>query len=166
VLVDRRRRALGSVYVARDVTEANALRRRLVAAHSQLVRQVETIDLLRADLVVARWGGEESFIALPGADAAAEFTFADDLRRRCEQDSTLVAGWTIRCLDGALSPEGGAAVGEQPRSTPPARRGQPNKNRCRGRKYRGQRTSSGPRARRSWAGAYPSRNWIPNPPRG
>ena len=49
-LIDRRHRALGTVYVARDVTEGNALSRRLSAAHTQLVQQVETIDLLRADL--------------------------------------------------------------------------------------------------------------------
>jgi len=51
LLVDRHRKALGTVLVARDVTEANALSRRLSVAHAQLVRQVETIDLLRADLV-------------------------------------------------------------------------------------------------------------------
>ena len=50
-LSDRHHRELGTVLVARDVTEANALSRRLAAAHSQLVRQVETIEVLRADLV-------------------------------------------------------------------------------------------------------------------
>ena len=172
-LVDRHDRDLGSVYVARDVTQANALSRRLAAAHSQLLEQVETIDALRADLVeltnrdpltglhnrrhlverfaallaatktrqtlavalfdvdqfksindtyghlagdevlialarrmqdaappgalVARWGGEEFFVALPGADAAQGLDFADDLRRRCEHDPTLVDGQLIRC---------------------------------------------------------------------
>jgi len=173
-LIDRRNRVLGSVFVARDVTEANALSRRLAVAHSQLVQQVETIDVLRANLVeqasrdpltglhnrrhlverfasmlssaeatgatlavalfdidrfksvnddyghlagdavliafahriseqappgalVARWGGEEFFVALPGADAAEGLAFADRLRRRCEQEMTLVKGRAIRC---------------------------------------------------------------------
>jgi diguanylate cyclase (GGDEF)-like protein len=180
-LVDRHHRALGSVYVARNVTEANALSRRLATAHTQLVRQVETIELLRADLVelasrdpltglhnrrhlvagfatmlaaagaagetlavalfdvdkfksinddyghlagdvvlvalahriqeqapagalVARWGGEEFFVALPGADAATGLTFADDLRLRCAQDAIEVDGRTIRCtLSGGVA---------------------------------------------------------------
>jgi diguanylate cyclase (GGDEF)-like protein len=173
-LMDRHHKALGTVLVARDVTEANALSRRLAQAHTQLVKQVETIDLLRADLVelagtdpltglhnrrhlverfaamlaaaqadqgalavalfdidkfksvndsfghsagdavlvtlgrrilehappdalVARWGGEEFFVALPGADADAGLAFADELRRLCEQEPTLVAGRLIRC---------------------------------------------------------------------
>jgi len=173
-LIDRHHRDLGTVHVARDVTEANALSRRLVAAHTQLVAQVETIDVLRADLVelasrdpltglhnrrylverfaamlaaaefagepltvalfdvdkfksvndeyghlagdavlialaeriqeqvppdalVARWGGEEFFVTLPGADGATGFAFAEDLRRRCEQEPIVVAGRTIRC---------------------------------------------------------------------
>jgi len=181
LLVDRHHRALGSVYVARDVTEANALSRRLAAAHTQLVRQVETIEVLRADLVelasrdpltglhnrrhlvegfasmlaaaevaggtlavalfdvdefksvndhyghlagdavlvalaqrlqapapagalVARWGGEEFFVALPGADAGEGLAFADDLRRRCEQEAIYVDGRTIRCtLSGGVA---------------------------------------------------------------
>jgi diguanylate cyclase (GGDEF)-like protein len=173
-LIDRRRRALGTVYVARDVTEANALSRRLSAAHAQLVRQVETIDLLRADLfeqasrddltglhnrrhlveqfrsmiaaaedageplavvlfdvdrfklinddyghlagdtvlvalaqlmarrapagaLVARWGGEEFFIALSGADAVTGLAFAEDLRRGCEQLEVVDEGRMIHC---------------------------------------------------------------------
>ena len=173
-LIGRRHRDLGTVYVARDVTQARALRRRLSAAHDQLVRQVQTIDLLRADLVelasrdpltglhnrrhlterfvgmladaevagdtlavvlfdvdefksvnddhghlagdavlralgqliqaqsppgalVARWGGEEFFVALPGADAATGLEFAEHLRRACGQGSTLVNGTEIRC---------------------------------------------------------------------
>ena len=173
-LIDRHHRELGTVLVARDVTEANALSRRLAAAHSQLVRQVETIEVLRADLVelasrdpltglhnrrhmverfasmlaaaqiagdtiavalfdvdefksvndryghlagdavlvalaqrmgdlapagalVARWGGEEFFVALPGADVATGLAFADDLRRRCAQDVIDVGGRIIRC---------------------------------------------------------------------
>jgi len=180
-LVDRHHRALGSVYVARNVTEANALSRRLATAHSQLVRQVETIELLRADLVelasrdpltglhnrrhlverfasmlaaadaangtlavalfdvdkfksinddyghlagdvvlvalahriqelapagalVARWGGEEFFVALSGADAATGLAFADGLRHRCAQDVIDVDGRTIRCtLSGGVA---------------------------------------------------------------
>ena len=172
-LVDRRHRDLGTVFVARDVTEANALIRRLAVAHTQLVAQVKTIDVLRANLVdlasrdpltnlhnrrhlverfaemlaaadpwgtlavalfdvdkfksindrfghlagdavlvalarrmqeqapagalVARWGGEEFFVALPGADADQGLAFADALRSRCEQHATVVDGREIRC---------------------------------------------------------------------
>jgi len=191
-LVDRKRRALGDVYVARDVTEANALSRRLAAAHTQLVRQVETINLLRANLVelasrdpltglhnrrhllehfapmlaaaeaaggtlavalfdidnfksvnddyghlagdavlvalahriqerapagalVARWGGEEFFVALPGADATTGLTIADDLRLRCAQDTIDVECWTIGCtLSGGVAayPSSGTTMDE------------------------------------------------------
>ncbi len=191
-LVDRRRRALGEVYVARDVTEANALSRRLAAAHAMLVRQVETIDLLRADLVeqasrdpltglhnrrhllenfapmladaevargtlsvalfdidhfksvnddyghlagdavlvelahrirerapadalVARWGGEEFFVALPGADATTGMAVADDLRLRCARDTIEVECWRISCtLSGgvAVFPSSGTTMDE------------------------------------------------------
>jgi diguanylate cyclase (GGDEF)-like protein len=192
-LVDRHRRALGDVYVARDVTEANALSRRLAAAHTQLVRQVETIDLLRANLVeqasrdpltglhnrrhllehfapmlaaveaaggtlavalfdidnfksvndnyghlagdavlvalahriqerapagalVARWGGEEFFVALPGADATTGLIIADDLRLRCAQDTIDVDEcWTIGCtLSGGVAayPSSGTTMDE------------------------------------------------------
>jgi diguanylate cyclase (GGDEF)-like protein len=177
-LIDHRHRALGTVYVARDVTEANVLSRRLSAAHTQLIRQIETIDLLRADLleqasrdpltglhnrrhlvehfesmiaaaeeagetlvvalfdvdrfksindnyghlagdtvlvalaqlmgeqapagaIVARWGGEEYFVALPGADAATGLEFADDLRRRCEQAGIVDEGRMIHCTVSA-----------------------------------------------------------------
>jgi diguanylate cyclase (GGDEF)-like protein len=191
-LVDRHRRALGDVYVARDVTEANALSRRLAAAHTQLVRQVETIDLLRANMVelasrdpltglhnrrhllqhfapmlaaaeaaggtlavalfdidnfksvndhyghlagdavlvalahriqerapagalVARWGGEEFFVALPGADATTGMTIADDLRLRCAQDTIDVECATIGCtLSGGVAayPASGTTMDE------------------------------------------------------
>jgi hypothetical protein len=50
LLVDRHHRDLGTVLIARDVTEAKALSPRLATAHSQLVRKVETIEVLRADL--------------------------------------------------------------------------------------------------------------------
>ncbi|RYV51665.1 histidine kinase N-terminal 7TM domain-containing diguanylate cyclase [Pengzhenrongella frigida] len=173
-LIDRHRRDLGTVLVARDVTEANNQSRRLAAAHDQMVRQVATIESLRADLVelasrdsltglhnrrhmvetfdalvgaaeqsdaplvavlfdvdrfkdindefghltgdavlvalatrlaesapadalVARWGGEEFFVALPGADAAVGLAFAEEVRRRCDENPILVAGRTIRC---------------------------------------------------------------------
>jgi|GEM_PF-530247 len=191
-LIDRHHRELGTVLVARDVTEANALSRRLAAAHSQLVRQVETIEVLRADLVelasrdpltglhnrrhmverfasmlaaaqiagdtiavalfdvdefksvndryghlagdavlvalaqrmgdlapagalVARWGGEEFFVALPGADVATGLAFADDLRRRCAQDVIDVGGRIIRCtLSGGVAtyPASGTTMDE------------------------------------------------------
>jgi len=181
------------VYVARDVTEANALSRRLAAAHTQLVRQVETIELLRANLVeqasrdpltglhnrrhllehfapmlaaveaaggtlavalfdidnfksvndnyghlagdavlvalahriqerapagalVARWGGEEFFVALPGADAMTGLTIAEDLRLRCAQDTIDVDEcWTIGCtLSGGVAayPSSGTTMDE------------------------------------------------------
>ncbi|HZW44065.1 MAG TPA: GGDEF domain-containing protein, partial [Dermatophilaceae bacterium] len=181
LLIDHYRRELGTVFVARDVTEANNQSRRLAAAHAQLVRQVETIELLRADLaelasrdtltglhnrrhllerfatmiaaaeltdepvavalfdvdrfksinddyghlagdavlvelaqlmseqapvgaLVARWGGEEFFVALPGADTAAGMAFADDLRRGCELNVIVVEGRTIRCtLSGGVA---------------------------------------------------------------
>ncbi len=173
-LIDHYGRGLGTVLVARDVTEANNQVRRLAAAHAQLVRQVETIDLLRADLaelashdhltalhnrrhlvegvaamiaaaehtgdtfavvlvdidrfktvndahghqagdavlvdlarlmkecappgaLVARWGGEEFFAALPGCDVQAGFAFADALRRRCELNSIRVKGHLVTC---------------------------------------------------------------------
>ena len=172
-LIDRRRRDLGTVFVARDVTEVNAVIRRLAAAHSQLVQQVQTIEALRADLLelasrdpltglhnrrhlverfadmldeaqstgatlavalfdvdkfktinddfghlagdamlvafaqlvrdlapadalVARWGGEEFFVALPGADETTGLAFAEELRHRCEQSSIVVAARSIR----------------------------------------------------------------------
>jgi diguanylate cyclase (GGDEF)-like protein len=191
-LIGRRHRALGTVYVARDVSEANALSRRLAAAHTQLVVQVETIDLLRADLVeqasrddltglhnrrhlverfksmiaaaehaeepltvalfdidsfkavndvfghlagdavlvahaalmaeqvpagslVARWGGEEFFIALPRTDAETGLAFADDLRRRCERAGILNQGRLIHCtLSGGVAayPASGTTMDE------------------------------------------------------
>jgi len=181
LLIDHYQRGLGTVFVARDVTEANNQSRRLAAAHAQLVRQVETIELLRADLaelasrdtltglhnrrhlveriatmiaaaeltdeplavalfdvdrfksinddyghlagdavlvelaqlmseqapvgaLVARWGGEEFFVALPGSDTAAGVAFAEDLRRRCELNVIVVEGRMIRCtLSGGVA---------------------------------------------------------------
>jgi diguanylate cyclase (GGDEF)-like protein len=177
-LIDRRHLDLGNVFVARDVTEANNQSRRLAAAHAQLVGQVETIGLLRADLVelasrdpltglhnrrhmiecfasmitsakdsgqtlaavmfdvdrfkaindafghlagdavlialaqlmqeqapagalVARWGGEEFFVALPGASAGQGLVFAEDLRRRWAQHPTAVEGQMIHCTFSA-----------------------------------------------------------------
>ena len=191
-LVDSRNRHLGDVYVARDVTEANALARRLSAAHTQLVRQVETIDLLRANLaeqasrdpltglhnrrhllqhfapmltearrtggtlavalfdidhfksvnddyghlagdavlvalaqriqqwvpagaLVARWGGEEFFVALPGVDAGIGLMIADDLRRRCAEDAIDLDHGTIHCtVSGGVAayPSSGTTMDE------------------------------------------------------
>jgi len=59
-----------------------------------------------ADALVARWGGEEFFLALPGAD---------DLRRRCEQDLINAAGRTISCtLSGGVAahPASGTTMDE------------------------------------------------------
>ncbi|MEP7192298.1 MAG: diguanylate cyclase [Actinomycetota bacterium] len=192
VLIDRYNRDLGTVYVARDVTESNNQIRRLAAAHAQLVRQVETIELLRSDLaelasrdvltglhnrrhlveeltsmirtaertdeplavalfdvdsfksindqyghlagdavlvelaelmgerapagaLVARWGGEEFFVALPGAGAAAGLAFAEDLRGRCELNVIVVEGQMIRCtLSGGVAayPASGTSMNE------------------------------------------------------
>jgi len=181
LLIDRYHRDLGTVFVARDMTEANNQSRRLSAAHAQLVRQIETIEALRADLarqaardpltglhnrrhlveefdsmitaaertgehlavalfdidrfksvndvyghltgdavlvrlsqlmgeqappdaLIARWGGEEFFVALPDADAAKGLAFADDLRRRFAQNEIVVEGRTIRCtLSGGVA---------------------------------------------------------------
>ena len=47
--------------------------------------------------MVARWGGEKLFVALPGADATEGRAFADDLRRLFEPDPTMVAGQNIHC---------------------------------------------------------------------
>ncbi len=180
-LLDLRGRALGEVFVARDVTETNAQSRRLAEANARLVRQIETIDRLRSDLaeradrdaltglhnrrhmverfplmvaesaragtplavvlldvdlfkeindrhghlvgdqvlmalahrlrthapqpsLVARWGGEEFFVALPGADAAAGLAVADDLRRRCAGLPIVVADRAIHCtLSGGVA---------------------------------------------------------------
>jgi diguanylate cyclase (GGDEF)-like protein len=173
-LVSRRGRPLGSVLVARDVTEVAAQSRRLAEANAQLTRQVETIERLRADLaelasrdaltglhnrrhlvtefeallaaaaasgepltvvlldvdrfksvndrhghlagdavlvavanlladaapdeaLVARWGGEEFFVALPGTSGPDGAAFADRLRARLERDGVAVAGRTIPC---------------------------------------------------------------------
>ncbi|HYO18182.1 MAG TPA: GGDEF domain-containing protein, partial [Dermatophilaceae bacterium] len=65
--------------------------------------------------MVARWGGEEYFIALPGADAATGVTFADDLRRRCEQQGIVDEGRVIRCtvsVGVAVYPAAGTTMEE------------------------------------------------------
>ncbi|MGV8977754.1 MAG: diguanylate cyclase [Cellulomonas sp.] len=191
-LIDRRHRDLGTVFVARDVTDVNAVMSRLAEAHSQLVQQVKTIDALRADLVelasrdhltglhnrrhlverfadmlhqaqatgstfavalfdadnfksinddfghlagdamlvalaglirdlapadalVARWGGEEFFVALPGSDETSGLAFAEELRARCAQSTIVAATGTIRCtISGGVAafPKAGTTVDE------------------------------------------------------
>lgn len=183
---------LGTILVARDVTDANNQSRRLAAAHSQMVRQFELIESLRADLVeqasrdpltglhnrrhmvdrfaalvaaaeeadeplvavlfdvdrfksindrfghlagdavlvvlanrlsglapadalVARWGGEEFFVALPGTDAAAGLAFADEVRRLSAENEISVAGRLVRCTLGggvATYPDSGVTVND------------------------------------------------------
>ncbi|WP_407345482.1 diguanylate cyclase [Pengzhenrongella phosphoraccumulans] len=189
---DRHRHDLGTVLVARDVTDANNQTRRLAAAHSQMVRQFELIESLRADLVeqasrdpltglhnrrhmvdrfaalvadadrsgaplaavlfdvdrfksindryghlagdavlavlasrllaaapadalVARWGGEEFFVALPGADGAVGLAFGEEVRRLCAENPVSVAGQVVRCtLSGGVAvwPESGQSVND------------------------------------------------------
>ena len=61
-------------------------------------------EVLLAGALVARWGGEEFFVALPGADAATGLAFADDLRHRCGQEEIEAEGRTIRCtLSGGVA---------------------------------------------------------------
>jgi diguanylate cyclase (GGDEF)-like protein len=72
-------------------------------------------DLAPAGALVARWGGEEFFVALPGADVATGLAFADDLRRRCAQDVIDVGGRIIRCtLSGGVAtyPASGTTMDE------------------------------------------------------
>ncbi|NMR21334.1 diguanylate cyclase [Cellulomonas fimi] len=180
-LVDRQGRFLGSVLVARDVTEVNAQSRDLAQANARLVQQLETIERLRADLaeaahrdaltglhnrrhmvdrfasmvgtaartgtslavvmidvdrfktvndtyghltgdavlvaiaarlaahapagaLVARWGGEEFFVAIPGADVDAAARFADEVRDRCVREPVEVAGGPVPCtLSGGVA---------------------------------------------------------------
>ena len=68
-----------------------------------------------AGALVARWGGEEFFVALPGADAATGLAFADDLRHRCSQEEIEAEGRTIRCtLSGGVAtyPASGTTMDE------------------------------------------------------
>jgi hypothetical protein len=80
------------------------------AFRAQLIR-----ELAPADALVARWGGEELFVALPGADEAAGLAFAEELRHRCEQSSIVVAARTIRCtISGGVAtyPTAGTTMDE------------------------------------------------------
>ncbi|WP_396134763.1 GGDEF domain-containing protein [Cellulomonas sp. ATA003] len=47
--------------------------------------------------MVARWGGEEFFVALPGADGAAGLAFAERVRGRFEEEGIAVDGATVPC---------------------------------------------------------------------
>ncbi len=191
-LVDSTGRALGTVLVARDVTEAKAQSRRLEEANLQLTRQVDTIERLRADLaeqasrdaltglhnrrhmverfdllladaraagtpltvvlldvdrfktindrhghlagdavlvevarrlaheapagaLVARWGGEEFFVALPGADVVAGLAFAETVRGCLEDEDVTVDGGRVACtVSGGVAtfPASGTTTGE------------------------------------------------------
>ncbi|MGV8968354.1 MAG: histidine kinase N-terminal 7TM domain-containing diguanylate cyclase [Cellulomonas sp.] len=191
-VLDRHRHDLGTVLVARDVTDANNQSRRLASAHAQMVRQLELIESLRADLVeqatrdpltglhnrrhmvdrfaelvatareageplvavlfdvdrfksindrfghlagdavlvvlanrllalapadalVARWGGEEFFVALPGTDAAVGVAFADTVRQECAENEISISGRMVRCtLSGGVAayPQSGETVND------------------------------------------------------
>jgi diguanylate cyclase (GGDEF)-like protein len=66
-----------------------------------------------SNALLARWGGEEFFVALPGADAATGLAFADDFRRRFELNEIVVQGRVIHCtLSGGVAayPEAGTTV--------------------------------------------------------
>ncbi|WP_448061710.1 histidine kinase N-terminal 7TM domain-containing diguanylate cyclase [Cellulomonas hominis] len=68
-----------------------------------------------AQSLLARWGGEEFFIALPGTDAAGGLVVADDLRRRCAGFPIAVADHTIHCtLSGGVAafPTSGTTTNE------------------------------------------------------
>jgi len=74
-----------------------------------------------AGALVARWGGEEYFVALPGADAETGVTFADDLRHRCEEQGILDEGRVIRCTVGAgvaVYPAAGTTMERSPPGWP------------------------------------------------
>ena len=82
----------------------------VLVALAQLIQEQAPVGAL-----VARWGGEEFFVALPGADAAAGLAFADDLRRRCELNVIVVEGRMIRCtLSGGVAayPASGTTMDE------------------------------------------------------
>jgi diguanylate cyclase (GGDEF)-like protein len=68
-----------------------------------------------AGALVARWGGEEFFIALPRTDAATGLAFADDLRHRCERAGIVNQGRLIHCtVSGGVAayPESGTNMDE------------------------------------------------------
>ena len=68
-----------------------------------------------ADALVARWGGEEFFVALPGTDAAAGLAFADEVRRLSAENEISIAGRLVRCtLSGGVSayPDSGVTVND------------------------------------------------------
>lgn len=68
-----------------------------------------------AGALVARWGGEEFFVALPGADGATGLAFAEGVRLTCSKDGVAVAGRLIGCtLSGGVAtyPESGVTLNE------------------------------------------------------
>jgi diguanylate cyclase (GGDEF)-like protein len=55
------------------------------------------LDASPSHALVARWGGEEFFVALPGTDVATGLAFAEDLRRRWALKDIAVDGEDIVC---------------------------------------------------------------------
>lgn len=65
--------------------------------------------------LVARWGGDEFFVAVPGADVTSGVAFADDVRRRCELTKVPIDGELLtRTLSVGVAsyPEAGRSLGD------------------------------------------------------
>ena len=68
-----------------------------------------------AGALVARWGGEEFFVALPATGVVDGLAFADAVRRRLEDEGIALDGTTVRCtLSGGVAtfPASGTTTGE------------------------------------------------------